>query len=160
MNKKLIFTVLGIATIIAGAFAYILLKPSSEPAPPSTNTTSPPPEPASPGQSAPEPQVSPGAYIDYSAENFANATGTRLLFFYAPWCPQCRQLDADIKQSSLPDNVTILKIDYDSNQALRQKYGVTIQTTVVKVDASGNKVASYVAYDEPAFSTVKQELLP
>lgn len=158
--NKLVFTVLGITTIIAGAFAYVLLKPSSEPTPPSSNTTPPAPEPTPPIPSAPEPQVSPGAYIDYSAEGFASASGTRLLFFYASWCPQCRQLDADIKRGGVPDNVTVLKVDYDSNQALRQKYGVTIQTTVVKVDASGNKVASYVAYDEPAFSVVKRELLP
>ncbi len=161
MDKKLIFTVLGIVIIIAGALTYVWMRTAEPPSTSSPVPTAENPESEQPTpQPAPQPQLTPGTYIDYSAEAFTSAKGTRLLFFYAPWCPQCRQLDADIKQSTLPDNVTILKVDYDSSQALRQRYGVTIQTTIVKVDADGNKAASYVAYDEPVFRTVKRELLP
>jgi thiol-disulfide isomerase/thioredoxin len=99
-----------------------------------------------------------GRYEEYSEETFNQAEGRRVLFFYAPWCPQCRALDASIRESNVPNGVVIFKVDYDSNQAMRQKYGVTIQTTLVEVDANGNKVKKYVAYDSPTFNTVKAAL--
>jgi len=102
-----------------------------------------------------------GRYENYSAEAFENdKTTQRLLFFHASWCPQCRELDASILATSLPAGVVIYKVDYDSQQDLRKKYGVTLQTTVVKVDKDGNKLQSFVAYDEPTFSSVERELLP
>lgn len=102
---------------------------------------------------------SPGAYVDYSETVIANTPGTKILFFHAPWCPQCRALEASIKSRTIPTGVTIIKVDYDTNQALRQKYGVTIQTTLVKVDDSGNLIKKYVAYDEPTLETIKENLL-
>lgn len=101
-----------------------------------------------------------GEYTEYSADLFASTKGTRLLFFHASWCPQCRALDESIRTTTLPDNVTIFKVDYDSHQSLRATYGVTLQTTVVKVDENGNKTASYVAYDDPTFERVEESLLP
>ncbi len=68
-------------------------------------------------------------------------------------------LDASISKAELPDDTTIFKVDYDSNQDLRKKYGVTLQTTIVKVDADGNLVDKYVAYNEPSFEAVKENLL-
>ncbi|OGD61546.1 hypothetical protein A3A71_00030 [Candidatus Berkelbacteria bacterium RIFCSPLOWO2_01_FULL_50_28] len=100
-----------------------------------------------------------GSYIDYDESVISRTQGTKILFFYAPWCPQCRALEADIKASVVPVGVTIIKTDYDSNQALRQKYGVTIQTTLVLVDDQGNFVKKYVAYDKPTLSSVKSNLL-
>lgn len=100
-----------------------------------------------------------GTYRDYSESAFSATSGTRLLFFHAPWCPQCRSLEASIQASTIPSGVTIFKVDYDSNQSLRQKYGVTIQTTVVRVDDSGNLSEKYVAYDDPSFANVAENLL-
>ncbi len=100
-----------------------------------------------------------GEYSNYTEAKFESSTGTRLLFFHAPWCPQCRELDADIKSTNLPEDITILKVDYDSNQDLRSKYGVTIQTTVVKVDDTGKLVEKYVAYEDPTFASVEENLL-
>lgn len=100
-----------------------------------------------------------GSYVDYSADKLANSLGTKVLFFHAPWCPQCRALEADIKKVGVPDGVTILKVDYDTNVELRQKYGVTLQTTLVKVDSDGNLLGKYVAYNEPTLESVKENLL-
>lgn len=144
--------------IIGGAVVYVLTLPDGKVADSyetvSTN------EPEVKSEEVPGKTVQPGSYVDYSADAFASATGTRLLFFHASWCPQCRSVDASIEQDGLPDGVTVFKVDYDTNQSLRQKYGVTIQTTFIKVDAAGNRVGSYVAYDEPTFSSVQRELLP
>jgi len=37
---------------------------------------------------------------------------------------------------------------------LRQKYGVTIQTTIIRLDAEGNVAKKYVAYDDPTLTNV------
>lgn len=105
------------------------------------------------------PTSNPGKYVDYTPSIIAETSGTKVLFFHAPWCPQCRMLETDIKQTLLPDNLTIIKVDYDSSQALRQKYGVTLQTTLVLVDDSGNLQRKYVAYNEPTYEAVKENLL-
>jgi thiol-disulfide isomerase/thioredoxin len=101
----------------------------------------------------------PGQYVDYSPELLSSTPGEKLLFFHAPWCSQCQALDEDIESSGVPDGVTIFKVDYDSNQDLRQQYGVTIQTTMVKVDDNGEKIDSYVAYEDPTLENVSTALL-
>ncbi len=99
-------------------------------------------------------------YSAYKDTDVANDKNTKLLFFHAPWCPQCRALDADIaKNISTVPGVSIYKVDYDTNQALRKKYGVTLQTTVVRIDDSGKLIEKYVAYNEPTFANVKANLL-
>lgn len=103
--------------------------------------------------------AAPGVYTDYGSIDLSRTTGTKILFFYAPWCPQCRALEADIEANGPPAGVTIVKVDYDKNQTLRKKYGVTIQTTLVKIDDNGDLVKKYVAYDEPNLQAVKENLL-
>jgi thiol-disulfide isomerase/thioredoxin len=150
-----------IILVITASLAYVFMKrDESNPAFPRATSQNEATQPPESSQQSPTQTIAEGAYVDYSAELVASTQGTRLLFFYAPWCPQCRALDASIQESEIPSGVTIFKLDYDSNQALRAKYGVTIQTTVVKVDDADNKVASYVAYDDPTFWNVKQALLP
>lgn len=110
-------------------------------------------------EAAPQTAGTAGVYTGYNEQAFAGeAKKTRVLFFHAPWCPQCRSLDESIKKQQLPDNLVIFKVDYDTNQALRQKYGVTLQTSFVRVDEKGDKVKSMVAYNNPVYATVKGEL--
>jgi thiol-disulfide isomerase/thioredoxin len=144
--------------LIFGAIAYLILTPRTAPSVSSEVQSTP-----SVQNEADSPKTAEdksGEYSDYTAEKVGVARGTTLLFFHASWCPQCREIEASIERDGLPDNVTVLKVDYDSNQALRQRYGVTLQTTFVKVGTSGNKIDSYVAYEEPRFSAVARELLP
>lgn len=100
-----------------------------------------------------------GTYSDYSADTLSSVKGKRILFFHAPWCPQCRQLEASIKSGEIPDGVSIVKVDYDSNQKLRQKYGVTIQTTMVLIGDNEESIKKFVAYDKPSLDSVKENLL-
>jgi thiol-disulfide isomerase/thioredoxin len=99
-----------------------------------------------------------GRYIDYK-EGVLGTSGMKLLFFHAPWCPQCRELDASIKAGNIPAGITIVKVDYDSNQDLRKKYGVTMQTTLAYVDESGNLIKKFVAYDEPNLAFITKNLM-
>ncbi len=87
-----------------------------------------------------------GSYETYSPEKLTLAENDDvLLFFHADWCPICRGLESEIKAdlSAIPDGVHILKVDYDTAIALRQKYGVTVQHTFVQVDAQGNLVQKF-----------------
>ncbi len=90
--------------------------------------------------------MSKGSYEVYSPEKLAMAQkGKVLLFFKASWCPTCRTLDADIKANmeDIPAGVTILEVDYDTYGELKQKYGVTMQHTLVQVDASGSLISKW-----------------
>lgn len=161
MNKKTTFFIVAVAIIIVGALLYVLMTPDKKTAldTGSGSTESTKIDSVETPQNSTEVAPS-GTYVDYSPELLAATPGTRLLFFHAPWCPQCRSVDDSIKSDGLPTGVTVFKVDYDSNQKLRQQYGVTIQTTFVKIDENGNKIKSYVAYEEPQFSSVQRELLP
>ncbi len=93
-----------------------------------------------------EDPASPGAYLPYDASKLAMAnTGDVVLFFHASWCPGCRALDSDItgQHSAIPGDLTILKLDYDTETELKKKYGVTTQHTLVQVDAGGNLVKKW-----------------
>lgn len=159
MNKKLLFTLIGIVLVITAAITYVAMTPNNTAAP-SPKSSTPTPKankPQSPNEAS---QAQPGTYTVYSEEAINSTPGTKLLFFHAPWCPQCRQIESSIEKDGIPSGVTVFKVDYDSNQSLRQKYGVTIQTTFVKLNDAGEKQASYTAYQEPDFSSVRRELLP
>lgn len=87
-----------------------------------------------------------GSYEAYAPEKLAKAeSGKVVLFFRASWCPTCRALDADIRShlGAIPSGVTILDVDYDNSTALKQKYGVTYQHTLVQVDAKGNSITKW-----------------
>lgn len=87
-----------------------------------------------------------GSIQNYSPDKLALAEkGKVLLFFHANWCPICRGLDAEAAANPniVPDGITVLKVDFDTATALRQKYGVTVQHTFVQVDATGNSLKKF-----------------
>ena len=87
-----------------------------------------------------------GTYEAYSADKLARAeTGDVVLFFHASWCPSCRGLNASIESNlkSIPEDVTILKTDYDKETELKKKYGVTYQHTLVQVDKNGTMIKKW-----------------
>lgn len=153
MSKKALAIIAVILLAAASGFAYLLAQPEEQ----KTVQTAAPPasQPEAPGPAA----ASAGSYVDYREGIIAETEGTKILFFHAPWCPQCRQLEASIKSDGVPAGVTIIKVDYDSMTGLRQKYGVAIQTTLVKVDDAGNLIEKFVAYDDPSVASVQRELL-
>lgn len=150
--------VLIVILLAASGVVYLLASSSDDTAMQemAQQSNNPPKEDALP---VPQQTTQPGAYVDYSADVVANTKGTKILFFHASWCPQCQKLEADIKQSGVPSGVTIIKIDYDNSQSLRQQYGVTLQTTMVLIDDNGRLIKKFVAYDEPSLEAVKRNLL-
>lgn len=149
MNKKLIFGIVVLLALAAATYFTIFTGGELEPEMQQAKEAQTEQQPVATVASA-----TPGEYREYDERSVNAMEGTRLLFFHAPWCPQCRELDASIKAGPIPENTTIFKVDYDSNQALRKKYGVTIQTTIVQVDGNGELIKKHVAYDAPTLESV------
>ena len=159
-NTRL-WIILAIAVVIAAGVGFVLFQPDTVSTPLrqddaaqkdiKNDTLSETPTPTA--------TVAKGAYTPYTQTSFTETPAERrVLFFHASWCPQCRALESDLTSKPLPDGVTIFKVDYDSHQDLRKKYGVTLQTTFVEVDSEGNKKQSYVAYDTPTLDAVTTAL--
>lgn len=100
-----------------------------------------------------------GAYLDYEDGVIDATAGPKALFFHASWCPQCRALDEDLRAEGAPAGLTVFKVDYDSRTDLRQKYGVTLQTTIVFVDDAGGQMSSVVLYDDPSVESLAAAIL-
>lgn len=66
-----------------------------------------------------------------------------MLFFDASWCPTCQEAKGNLTSQSIPDGLTIVDVDYDSNTALRQEYGVTTQHTFVQIDSNGQQLVKF-----------------
>jgi thiol-disulfide isomerase/thioredoxin len=71
------------------------------------------------------------------------ATTNTVLFFHAAWCPSCRAADSGISSGTIPDDLTILKADYDTESELKKKYEVVSQHTFVLVDSSGEMIRKW-----------------
>ena len=85
--------------------------------------------------------VKKGSYLPYASDLLKNAeNGSVVLFFNAVWCPTCQSTVKDLnsKIDKIPSNLTVLSADFDKETSLKQKYGVTMQHTFVKVDKEGN----------------------
>lgn len=93
-----------------------------------------------------------GSYQNYSPELVKSEQGagrTVVLFFHATWCPECRAADKAFTANldKIPQGVSLLKTDYDSNPNLKKKYGVTYQHTFVQIDSEGNLVSKWTGGD-------------
>jgi len=87
-----------------------------------------------------------GEYRDYDPSLLSRAdSGKVVLFFHASWCPTCKVLNSALNASlsDIPEDVTILKVDYDSSTELKKKYGITYQHTLVQVDSRGNQLTKW-----------------
>jgi thiol-disulfide isomerase/thioredoxin len=87
-----------------------------------------------------------GAYLSRAeyTEQAASRAGTKVVyFFHAPWCPTCRATEKAITRDGIPAGLTLVKVDFDSEDDLRRQYGVTTQHTFVQVDPSGTELAKW-----------------
>lgn len=87
-----------------------------------------------------------GSYEEYDPTKISRAKdGQVILFFHASWCPSCRALNADIEKNldAIPEKVSILKTNYDTETELKKKYGITYQHTLVQVDQNGAMIKKW-----------------
>lgn len=89
-----------------------------------------------------------GSYItlaDYQGNKDMYAKDDVVLFFHASWCPTCKATEENLNAdpTGIPAGLTIVKVDYDNSDELKQQYGITTQHTFVQVDADGNELAKW-----------------
>lgn len=152
MKKPVIIglvTVVAVALIGAGIYAFTVEDEttddtSTKPAPTKAVETDTSGEDEQPAATA-----ATGRYQEYSEAAVADANyQTTVVFFYAPWCPECRAFKQAIESGPLPDGVQILETDFDSSSELKEKYGVTLQSTFVRVNTSGDLQKKWVGYGQ------------
>lgn len=70
------------------------------------------------------------------------AKGTTVVFFYAAWCPNCRATVTELnaRWDEVNPGLTLVIADYDKEQALKTRFGVTYQDTFVLLDKDGKAV--------------------
>ncbi len=94
-----------------------------------------------------------GTYEPYDPAKFVLAKdGKVVLFFNASWSKTSKQLDKELKDntSKLPNNFTIMSVDYNKNTALRKKYNVPFENTFVQVDENGVAINSWSGSEDMA----------
>lgn len=96
---------------------------------------------------APAPSsASEGAYVEYAAyqaDPGAYADTSVVLFFHAPWCPDCKRTHESLTSAGVPAGLTVVKVDYDSQTDLKKQYKITHQHTFVSIDSSGTQRATW-----------------
>lgn len=80
----------------------------------------------------------------YSQAAFAQAQQTgkaAALHFHADWCPTCKKQSASLEQlkSEKKLKVTVFVANYDTEKALKQKYGVNAQSTLIVFKGAAEK---------------------
>ena len=152
MKKIIIGSIISLV-VIGGLVAAVVFRPvAMAPAEPVDNSnvvdsTTETETPAEPGNEVTATPTEPGRFVVYEESQVAAAGyNETILFFYAPWCPERRAFEQAINDTGVPEGVQILRVDYDSSDELKNKYGVTLQTTFVKVDDDGALQSRWVGY--------------
>ncbi len=86
-----------------------------------------------------------GLYLPYTPTALAQASGNVILFFYANWSPAGIATNKDItdKVVKLPKDLTILRVNFDDADAMKQQYGITDQQTFVQVTNTGELIKKW-----------------
>ena len=88
-------------------------------------------------------------YVEFSQARHEELKGNKpfVVFFHADWCPTCIALEKNVKPalSTFPKGTKILEANFDKEVALKQEYGVNVQSTLVVVDANGKAVQTLAA---------------
>ncbi|MDO5729973.1 MAG: thioredoxin domain-containing protein [Actinomycetaceae bacterium] len=86
-------------------------------------------------------------YDTFSADPQAYTGTKHVLFFTADWCAECLATDVAYRKdpSLIPDDVTLIRTDFDLYENIRQLYEVTIQHTFVQIDGSGTMIKRWAA---------------
>ena len=89
-----------------------------------------------------------GAFVSlatYEDDPAAFAGTDVVLFFNASWCPDCQATVANLEgdPAAIPAGLTVVSVDFDDSDELRQKYGVTVQHTFVQVGDDGSEVGKW-----------------
>jgi len=69
----------------------------------------------------------------------------KILYFTAPWCQPCKMLGPQM-EAVAEEGIPVQKVNVDTDTELSTKYGVRNIPTLLKVDDSGEVIATSVGY--------------
>jgi len=105
-----------------------------------------------------------GRYTDFQSDLVGDEGYERTILFFSAdheWCDQCQAFEQAIINTGVPNGTQILKLNFETANELRKQYQVTIQTTFVEVDQSGQLVASWVGFaQEKSLDAILDGLKP
>ena len=86
-------------------------------------------------------------YLPYTPTALAQASGNIILFFYASWSPSSIATDKDISlnKEKITKDLTILRVNFDDAEAMKQQYNITDQQTFVQVTNTGELIKKWRA---------------
>lgn len=84
-------------------------------------------------------------YVDYTSLDSSDEKPYRVLFFKADWCITCNALDKNIEENiaEIPEDTQVIRVDFDQETELKQKYDVRQQHTLVRIDSDGETVEKW-----------------
>jgi len=82
-----------------------------------------------------------GSYTDYAVGDL-DVPGKKVLFFWASWCPYCEENHGRLLDfySNNEYDVTTLKINYDTEESLKNQFSVASQDTFILLDEDGTEL--------------------
>jgi thiol-disulfide isomerase/thioredoxin len=82
------------------------------------------------------------SYETYSASPEKYSASNVVLFYNAYWCSTCKAARDGFESGlgEIPEDLTIVLVDFDENTEMRKKYDVIVQHTFVQIDSAGNEL--------------------
>ena len=82
------------------------------------------------------------SYETYSAAPEKYSASNVVLFYNAYWCSTCKAARDGFEAglSDIPEDLTIVLVDFDENTEMRKKHDVIVQHTFVQIDSAGNEL--------------------
>ena len=158
-NATIIMVVL---LVIGGITGYLFLNTdeSSDSSVSQTEQDSQDPVQTKPTEAQPaEVASSAGQFVDYTEEVLAETSDkNQVLFFSAAWCIECRGVERNIKAGTIPEDLVIIKVDYDTEDELKKKHGVVTQTTFVQIDESGDQITKWQGFGSDDIDVIVDNL--
>ena len=82
------------------------------------------------------------SFETYSAAPEKYSASNVVLFYNAYWCSTCKAARDGFEAglSEMPEDLTIVLVDFDENTEMRKKHDVIVQHTFIQIDSSGNEL--------------------
>jgi thiol-disulfide isomerase/thioredoxin len=82
------------------------------------------------------------SYETYSAAPEKYSASKVVLFYNAYWCSTCKAARDGFESGldEIPEDLTIVLVDFDENTEMRKKHDVIVQHTFIQIDSAGNEL--------------------
>lgn len=82
------------------------------------------------------------SYETYSTAPEKYSASNVVLFYNAYWCSTCKAARDGFEAglSEMPEDLTIVLVDFDENTEMRKKHDVIVQHTFIQIDSAGKEL--------------------